>query len=154
MNKRLECFISYIGLKTKSEDISTKEADITKDFTPIPAAKIMRHQIDQVFINIISNGLDTLKNKWGDNVLDKAQFTISTGQKDGGIFISFKDNGEGISEEEKAKVFDPFFTTKDVGSGIGLGLSISYGIVEEHDGRIELNSRVGEGAEFLVWLPI
>ena len=79
-----------------------------------------------------------------DEVLQKAQE----------LFVSFKDNGEGIVLANQERVFDPFYTTKEVGSGVGLGLSISYGIITNHDGRIELKSEEGKGSEFIVYLPI
>ena len=68
--------------------------------------------------------------------------------------ISIKDTGNGIDEKTSQKLFDPFFTTREVGQGTGLGLSISYGIIEQHGGTIEVNSKVGEGAEFLISLPL
>ena len=70
------------------------------------------------------------------------------------ICISIKDTGEGISEYDKTKIFDPFFTTKDVGKGTGLGLSISHGIIEQHKGLIEVESKPGEGANFVISLPV
>ena len=67
--------------------------------------------------------------------------------------IRFQDNGCGIPEEVQQKIFDPFFTTKDVGEGTGLGLSISYGIVENHKGRIQVDSEIGQGTTFTIFLP-
>ncbi len=67
--------------------------------------------------------------------------------------IRFQDNGCGIPEEVQQKIFDPFFTTKDVGEGTGLGLSISYGIVENHKGRIQVVSEIGQGPTFTIFLP-
>jgi two-component system NtrC family sensor kinase len=79
---------------------------------------------------------------------------LSTVVNDNTVEIRFQDNGEGIPEEIRSKLFEPFFTTKTVGGGTGLGLSISYGIVEEHGGRIEVDSTVGEGTTFTVVLPL
>jgi two-component system NtrC family sensor kinase len=68
------------------------------------------------------------------------------------IEITFKDNGPGIPNHIKAKIFDPFFTTKE--QGTGLGLSISYGIIERHGGKINLDTKPGEGTIFTIYLPI
>jgi signal transduction histidine kinase len=68
--------------------------------------------------------------------------------------IAFTDTGEGIPEENFSRIFDPFFTTKDVGKGTGLGLATSYGIVEDHGGRISVKSKVGEGTTFTIELPV
>jgi signal transduction histidine kinase len=74
---------------------------------------------------------------------------------DGGMIkVSFKDDGPGISDENMSRIFDPFFTTKEVGKGTGLGLSICFGIVETHGGRIYAQSKIGEGATFIVEIPI
>jgi signal transduction histidine kinase len=77
-------------------------------------------------------------------------FTKNLGDK---IEIRVKDNGNGIPEEIKDKIFQPFFTTKPTGEGTGLGLSLSYDIVKAHGGEIKVNSKVGEGTEFLISLP-
>jgi len=70
------------------------------------------------------------------------------------IRIAFTDDGPGISEDNLKRIFDPFFTTKEVGKGTGLGLSICYGILEEHGGYMYAKSKPGEGATFVVELPI
>jgi signal transduction histidine kinase len=70
------------------------------------------------------------------------------------ILIEFIDTGTGISQDDLSKIFEPFFTTKPQGRGTGLGLSVAYGIVEEHRGRIEVESQVGVGSNFKVYLPV
>ena len=79
---------------------------------------------------------------------------IRTQRFDGKIHISVADNGPGIPDGNLDRIFDPFFTTKEVGKGTGLGLSLSYGIVQEHDGRLWVDSEVGKGSTFTVELPI
>ena len=79
--------------------------------------------------------------------------TVSTAKGDGVVLLHVSDNGEGILPENLAKIFDPFFTTKSEGKGVGLGLAVSYGIIEAHGGDIEVKSTVGEGTTFTVSLP-
>jgi two-component system NtrC family sensor kinase len=80
--------------------------------------------------------------------------TISCEQKDSFIVINVTDTGQGIPEANLDRIFDPFFTTKPVGKGTGLGLSICYGIVEKTGGKIEVQSKVGSGTSFSVFIPI
>jgi two-component system, NtrC family, sensor kinase len=68
--------------------------------------------------------------------------------------VEITDNGKGIPQKDLERIFDPFFTTKPVGKGTGLGLSVSYGIVQKHHGVIEVESELGKGSTFRVWLPI
>jgi signal transduction histidine kinase len=70
------------------------------------------------------------------------------------VYVSIKDNGTGMDENTKKKLFEPFFTTKDVGEGTGLGLSIAYNTIRKHNGAIEVNSKEGEGTEFIISIPI
>ena len=70
------------------------------------------------------------------------------------VWVEFRESGSGIAADVLKRVFDPFFTTKPVGSGTGLGLSISYSIINKHHGRIDVESTVGEGSAFRVWLPV
>jgi signal transduction histidine kinase len=72
---------------------------------------------------------------------------------EGFVRIEIEDTGTGMAEEVRAHIFDPFFTTKPVGEGTGLGLSISYDIVKKHGGRIEVQSRIGKGTTFTIFLP-
>ncbi len=95
---------------------------------------------------MITNALDALSE--GEKLI------IRTGpSKDNIVTMEFIDNGEGIKEEDINRVFDPFFTTKRPGKGIGLGLSVSYKIVEKHGGQILVESRVGQGTTFKICLP-
>ena len=84
----------------------------------------------------------------------KGKLTITTEKVDDTIKIYIKDNGPGIKPEIMDKIFDPFFTTREVGQGTGLGLSLCYGIVTEHNGKIYVESKPGKGATFIVELPV
>jgi PAS domain S-box-containing protein len=106
-------------------------------------------QLQQVFLNLIVNAETEMK-----QARNKGKLLIKTERVNGNIHISFKDNGPGIPEANLQKIFDPFFTTREVGEGTGLGLSVCYGIVKEHDGRIWAESEPGKGATFVVELPI
>jgi signal transduction histidine kinase len=70
------------------------------------------------------------------------------------VWVEIADNGGGIAKEHLARIFDPFFTTKPIGSGTGLGLSLSYGIIQKHNGQIEVHSEPGQGTTFRIVLPI
>ena len=106
-------------------------------------------QLQQVFMNMISNAVAAMENS-SDAVL-----TITTGLsvKKNGISVEFEDTGIGIPENDYSRLFEPFFTTKKDGKGVGLGLSVAYGIVKEHGGSIFVDSQVGQGTNFRVYLP-
>jgi CheY-like chemotaxis protein len=106
-------------------------------------------QIQQVLLNLIVNAETEMKLAHG-----KGKLTITTEKSHKTIRISVKDNGPGIKPEVMDRIFDPFFTTRDVGQGTGLGLSLCYGIVAEHNGRIYAESKPGKGATFIVELPV
>ncbi|MCU0595378.1 MAG: Cache 3/Cache 2 fusion domain-containing protein [Desulfobacterota bacterium] len=111
------------------------------------------NQLEQVFLNLISNARDAIDDAAGH----KKELTIrSSFSQDGGtpsVVVSVKDTGVGIPPENLNKIFEPFFSTKPVGKGTGLGLSLCFGIVEAHGGRIDIKSKVGEGTEIFVILP-
>ncbi len=128
--------------------------EVTKDFSgELPKVMGSAPQLEQVFLNIISNARDALDLQHSDKELIIRSFYRVKNGTPGEIIISFTDTGPGIPPEIKYKIFDPFFSTKAVGSGTGLGLSICYGIVEKHGGRIEVDSEIGKGATFRVILP-
>jgi len=79
---------------------------------------------------------------------------VGTSAAEGGVVLTVSDNGEGIPQENLTKIFDPFFTTKSEGKGVGLGLAVSYGIIQAHGGEIEVKSKPGEGTAFSVFLPL
>jgi two-component system NtrC family sensor kinase len=121
---------------------------INKEFKiEIPPLFIDGDQIQQVFINILLNAADAMAEKGGS-------LTIQTDLKDRMAKISFIDTGCGIAKEHLSKIFDPFFTTKKTGRGTGLGLAISYGIIQNHNGKIEVESEVGKGSTFRIKLPV
>lgn len=103
-------------------------------------------QLDQVFMNLILNGAHSIE--------EQGEITIHTAVDDQDVVVKISDTGSGIKPENLPKLFDPFFTTKAVGKGTGLGLSISHGIVQKHNGTIEVDSEVGVGTTFTIRLPI
>jgi signal transduction histidine kinase len=84
----------------------------------------------------------------------RGTITIGTGRDDGSVWVEIKDTGCGIAANSLNRIFDPFFTTKPVGQGVGLGLSLAYGIVQRHHGRFDVASTLGQGSAFRVWLPL
>jgi PAS domain S-box-containing protein len=106
-------------------------------------------QIQQVLLNLIVNAETEMKLAHG-----KGKLTITTDKRDNTVKVSVKDNGPGIKPEIIDRIFDPFFTTREVGQGTGLGLSLCYGIITEHNGKIYARSQPGKGATFIVELPI
>jgi signal transduction histidine kinase len=112
----------------------------------IPLTYCYPNQLNQIFMNLLINASHAIK--------EKGIITIETKCEKGMIYISIADNGCGIDEEHLSQLFNPFFTTKPVGQGTGLGLSISYGIMENHGGKIEVESTLGEGTCFTIHLPV
>jgi two-component system, NtrC family, sensor kinase len=105
-------------------------------------------KLEQVFLNLIQNSMDALKEQ------GKGEITMSAESKNGYAFIRFSDTGEGIDAELQEKIFEPFFTTKEAGKGTGIGLSIVHGIILEHQGTISFASEGKNGATFKIKLPI
>ena len=113
--------------------------------SPPPLTTYDSQQIGQVLINLLQNAIQAMP--------DGGEINIQSSRNKDWVEISIQDTGVGIPEENLSKVFDPFFTTKPEGEGTGLGLSVSYGIVAQHRGRIEVQSKAGEGSTFIIKLP-
>jgi signal transduction histidine kinase len=122
------------------------KADVVKEYGDIPEVECLSSQLNQVFMNLLVNAAHAIENR--------GIITIRTGHEGDEVWVEVADTGKGIAPEHLQKIFDPFFTTKPVGKGTGLGLSLSYGIVQKHHGRIEVQSEMGKGATFRVWLPV
>jgi hypothetical protein len=103
-------------------------------------------KLQQIFTNLLLNARDS--------ITDSGRITISTSSTEGDVLIiEVADTGLGIAPENVAKIYDPFYTTKGVGRGTGLGLAVSYGIVQEHSGHISVDSTPGHGTTFRISLP-
>jgi signal transduction histidine kinase len=127
--------------------------DIAKEYGNLPPIECYPGKLNQVFLNIITNGLQAIRSKFKDEKGGLLIIRTSVIDEDH-ISISIKDNGIGMDENTKKKVFEPFFTTKDVGEGTGLGMSIVYNTINKHNGKIEFESVLGEGTEFIITLPV
>ena len=137
---------------------------VIKEYGDLPLVECYTGQLNQVFMNILSNAIDALEEGYeeliGDGLEDSPdsspQIRIRTSVVNGDwVRIGIADNGPGMTESVRRKLFDPFFTTKPVGKGTGLGLSISYKIVvEKHGGRLNCVSALGQGTEFIIEIPI
>jgi len=109
------------------------------------------HQLQQVFLNILTNAEQAMLESHGKGRLN---IGTRTDVQNARIIVEITDDGPGIPESYLTRIFDPFFTTKEVGKGTGLGLSLSYGMIKEHGGNIYARSRLGEGSTFVIELPI
>lgn len=118
---------------------------IHESLCDIPNVYGNRNELIQVFLNVILNAAQAIP--------DKGNIWVSTERCDEEIKVVIKDDGDGIEEKHLDRIFNPFFTNKPVGEGTGLGLSVSYGIIKDLNGKIYVNSVLGEGAEFSIHLP-
>jgi signal transduction histidine kinase len=121
------------------------KADVVKEYAGVPELYCLPSQINQVFLNLLINAAHAIE--------DKGTIVVRTGYDDKVVWVEIEDNGCGIAPDHLDHIFEPFFTTKPVGKGTGLGLSIVYGIVQGHQGTIEVRSVVGSGTVFKVALP-
>ncbi|MEA5517709.1 ATP-binding protein [Limnoraphis robusta] len=136
-------------LKAQSE---RPEIAVIKQYGQLPLLNCYPGQLNQVYMNLLSNAIDALEQ---DRTIINPHILIHTTLSNNNIEIRIADNGSGIKSELLERIFDPFFTTKPVGKGTGLGLSISYHIiVENHKGKLLCHSELGKGTEFIIKLPI
>lgn len=120
---------------------------VHEEFSGIPHVTCYPSQLNQVFMNILSNAAQAIE---GDGEIFIRTRSIGSDK----VEIEIEDTGKGMDEETRSKIFDPFFTTKGLGTGTGLGLSISYGVIEKHKGEIHVESEPGKGTKFRLILPI
>jgi len=131
------------------EQFRLREVEVTLDLGPEePVVLGNPIQLEQVFINLLTNARDAVADA------PRKAIRISGAVVAGAVEVAVADTGHGIPPALEQRIFDPFFTTKEVGKGTGLGLSITYGIIKEHGGTISVVSPPGEGAAFLIHLPL
>jgi len=140
---------------------------VVKDYGKVGRLVCYPGALNQVFMNVLANGVQAIESRKpeppadGKRAPDKptgssgilGTITITTRREGDNVVVRMRDNGPGIPAHILPKIFDPFFTTKDRERGTGLGLSITHGIVEKHGGRIDVNTEIGTGTEFVITLP-
>jgi signal transduction histidine kinase len=140
-----------LGHQLKVHDI-----DVQLDLDPaLPVIMAEHNRLEQVFINLVSNAIDAMDEKVNQpDAADKLKkLVIKSFAENSHVLVYVTDTGTGMSEEVKNKIFEPFFTTKKVGKGTGLGVSISYGIVKDYGGNIDIESEIGKGTTFKLMFP-
>lgn len=137
-----------------TEKCDRPEIEIVRNYGDLPAIGCYANQLNQVFVNLLTNSIDALETAYQQNQQDSLRIWIATHLADDWVEIELADNGMGMTEEVQKHLFDPFFTTKPVGKGTGLGLSIAYQIITElHQGELQYSSSVGEGTAFTIKIP-
>jgi two-component system NtrC family sensor kinase len=144
LNRLVATTLSLVQHKMKLNNVEV-ETDFQDGLPPVPCDA---SQIQQVALNLLLNAAEATQSK------SERRVTVSTSSSAGEVRLTVSDNGEGIAPENLSKIFDPFFTTKSEGKGVGLGLAVSYGIVQAHNGDIEVKSIPGTGTTFVVSLPL
>ena len=123
------------------------KAEVVRRLSPLPPVRCIPGQIKQVFVNLLINAAQAIE--------ERGTITLSSGVEGDGVWIAIADDGSGMTEEVGKRLFEPFFTTRPIGSGVGLGLTVSWDIVvNKHGGRIEVESEPGKGARFTIRLPV
>ncbi len=137
-------------LELREYQLRVHGIEVVRDFAEnVPQTMLDNHQMQQVFLNLIRNAEQAIV-----AARRPGRLVLRTRAEQGWIRVEIEDNGTGMPQEILPKIFDPFFTTKEPGEGTGLGLSVSYGIVQEHGGHIQVRSHEGSGSTFVVELPI
>ncbi len=149
--------LAYHGLRAKDKSFN---ATLKTDFdVRIEKINIIPQDIGRVILNLITNAFYAVAEKKNASAGSAGQFyeptvSVSTKKVNGTVELKVKDNGYGMPDHIIDKIFQPFFTTKPTGQGTGLGLSISYDIVKAHGGELKVETKEGEGTEFIIQLPI
>jgi len=135
-----------------NSEINNANIDTTKNYSTLPLIECYPGKLNQVFMNIFNNAIFAIKEN--TSRIERGKLTITTNSNEKYISISIKDNGIGMTNDIKAKIFEPFYTTKAVGKGTGLGMSIAFSIIKDHNGEIEVLTEPGIGSEFIIRLKI
>ena len=146
--------LSYHGLRAKDKSFS---ANLETDFDPdLGKIDVMAQDIGRVILNLLNNAFYAVLQKRNDtnDALYEPKVTVSTKKTANQVRIQVRDNGDGISQKILDKVFQPFFTTKPTGQGTGLGLSLSYDIVQAHGGELKVETKERTGSTFIIHLPL
>lgn len=122
------------------------KATIVRELAALPGVRCMPAQINQVLLNLIVNAAQA--------IAGQGTITLRSGHAGDEVWLEVADSGCGMDEATRRRIFDPFFTTKPVGTGTGLGMAVSYDIINKHGGRFEVDSVVGQGTRVRFWLPI
>jgi len=140
LNAGLESTLNVVRHEVKYK------AEVIKQLAPLPLVTCLLAQLNQVFMNLVVNAAHA--------ITDRGTITLLSGVEQGWAWVQVEDTGCGMSAEVQRRMFEPFFTTKDVGKGTGLGMSLSFSIVQKHGGAIQVHSAVGRGTAIRVWLPV
>jgi len=160
IHEGIDSTLMILGHRLKAQP-DRSEIQIHKDYGDLPPVECYPGQLNQVFMNILSNAIDALDERDQNRTVEAINndpsiiriWTEAIAQSR--VAIHIVDNGSGIAEETRSRLFQPFFTTKPVGKGTGLGLSISHQIVtENHHGKLYCHSTVGQGTEFVIEIPL
>ncbi|MBU6376590.1 MAG: hypothetical protein KGQ59_11380, partial [Bdellovibrionales bacterium] len=139
------------AMQMLSRQLESRGVEVKKLYSgSLPKVFANPVQLEQVFINLTTNARDSIESTGRGS----GKIEIQTRVAGKFVEVIFKDDGVGMDDRTKSKAFNPFFTTKEVGKGMGLGLSLSYGILSKIHGSIFVESELGRGAEFLVRIPI
>lgn len=143
--------------KVMGNQLKVHQIELVLNLQPdLPHIMAEHNRLEQVFINLVTNAIDAMDEKAGstDGKAVEKRLTIESYYQNHRVVVTVSDTGTGMSNEVQSKIFEPFFTTKKTGKGTGLGISISYGIIKDYDGTIELESKVGEGTTFKFSFPV
>jgi len=124
----------------------TDDVEVIKNYTSLPLLKAKPDEIQQIFLNILRNAVQAMEGR--------GKIFLASSHVNNEILVEIRDTGPGIPSEYLSRVFDPFFTTKGQGEGTGLGLNIVHGLIEKYGGRINVDSKLGEGTIFNISFPV
>jgi two-component system NtrC family sensor kinase len=134
--------------------LAGSRVEIVLQLAELPRMEGFAAQLDQVLLNLLTNAAQAIGERGRIEVVTRVETAATAGIVGPVAVVEVRDNGIGIGAEARSRVFEPFFTTKPEGEGSGLGLSVSYGIVERHGGVITVESEPGVGSSFTVYLPL